>query len=86
MNVSGWWHPPAAAVTLSDFSFIEARQAVERQQEITAATLLSQAEHISDLAWDMTGHLRAFSNRPCADINSQLQKLGTLNPYFRSVA
>ncbi|WP_168385099.1 EAL domain-containing protein [Erwinia amylovora] len=67
------------------FSFIEARQAVERQQEITAATLLSQAEHISDLAWDMTGHLRAFSNQPCADINSQLQKLGTLNPYFRSV-
>ncbi|UWS33494.1 EAL domain-containing protein [Erwinia pyrifoliae] len=67
------------------FSFIAARQAVERQQEITAATLLSQAEYISDLAWDMTGHLRAFSNQPCADISSQLQKLGTLNPYFRSV-
>ncbi|CAO98344.1 EAL domain-containing protein [Erwinia tasmaniensis] len=67
------------------FTFIEARQTGARQQEMTAAALLSQAEHISDLAWDMTDSLQTFSNRPCKDIRSQLQKLGALNPYFRSV-
>lgn len=67
------------------FTLIEARQSVERQHEMTAATLLSQAEHISDLAWDMTNQLTTFSARPCAQIQSQLQKLGALSPYFRSV-
>lgn len=67
------------------FTFIEARQTVARQQEMTAAALLSQAEHISDLAWDVTDSLKTLGNRPCKDVLSQLQKLGALTPYFRSV-
>lgn len=67
------------------FTFIEARSTVINQQKATAATLIDQADHISQLAWEMTTRLRQFNNMPCADIRSQLQRDGTLYPYFRSV-
>lgn len=67
------------------FTFIEARQAVKRQQEVTASMLLSQAEHISDMAWNMSDRLRQFNNRSCNEIKFKLQQFGTLYPYFRSV-
>lgn len=67
------------------FTFIEARQIVKRQLEITATMLLTQADHISDQAWTMTDRLRQFNTRDCAAIKSTLQEYGTLYPYFRSI-
>ncbi|QGU85903.1 EAL domain-containing protein [Erwinia sorbitola] len=67
------------------FTFLEARNSLIHQQKTTASTLIDQAEHVSQLAWEMTSRLRQFNNRQCADIRSQLQRYGTLYPYFRSV-
>ncbi|KQN64086.1 MULTISPECIES: EAL domain-containing protein [unclassified Erwinia] len=67
------------------FTFIEARQIVKRQLEITATMLLTQADHISDQAWTMNDRLRQFSTRDCPEVKSTLQQFGTLYPYFRSI-
>lgn len=67
------------------FTFIEARQAVQRQQEVTASMLLSQADHISDMAWNMSDRLRRFSYSQCDEMKRELQQFGTLFAYFRSV-
>lgn len=67
------------------FTFIEARKTVMDQQKATADTLIGQADHVSDLAWEMTDRLGQFSNSQCPDIRFQLQRDGTLYAYFRSV-
>ncbi|MFK8256331.1 EAL domain-containing protein [Erwinia sp. AnSW2-5] len=67
------------------FTFIDARSTVINQQKTTAATLIDQAEHVSQLAWEMTTRLKQLHSSSCADIRSQLQRYGTLYPYFRSV-
>ncbi|WP_343551628.1 EAL domain-containing protein [Pantoea sp.] len=64
---------------------IEARHTVSQQQISTANTLLTQAEKMSDNAWDMITQLRQYHYQPCAQIEDQLQRAGTLNPYFRSI-
>ncbi|MEN4891936.1 EAL domain-containing protein [Erwinia billingiae] len=67
------------------FTFIDARQIVQRQQSVTASMLLTQAESISDQAWNMVGYLRKFSDKSCTDINEQLQEYASQYPYFRSI-
>lgn len=67
------------------FTFIDARQIVMRQQTVTASMLLTQAEAISDQAWNMVGYLRKFSGKPCSAINEQLQQYASQFPYFRSI-
>ena len=67
------------------FTFINARQVVLRQQATTAAMLLTQAETISDQAWNMVGMLRQFSGKPCSEINESLRQYAALYPYFRSL-
>lgn len=67
------------------FTFIEARNTVVNQQKNTTAMLTEQAEHVSQHAWEMTSRLHQFNNQQCRDIRSQLQRYGTLFPYFRSV-
>ncbi|BAN99349.1 EAL domain-containing protein [Plautia stali symbiont] len=64
---------------------IEARHTVSQQQIATANALLTQAEKMSDSAWDMATRLRQYQNRRCADIDEDLQRAGTLNAYFRSI-
>ena len=64
---------------------IEARHTVSQQQITTANSLLTQAEKMSDNAWDMITQLRQFHYQPCDKIEDQLQRAGTLNAYFRSV-
>nr|WP_249217937.1 EAL domain-containing protein [Pantoea dispersa] len=64
---------------------IEARHTVSQQQIATANALLTQAEKMSDSAWDMVTRLRQYQNRRCADIDEDLQRAGTLNAYFRSI-
>jgi len=64
---------------------IEARHTVSQQQISTANSLLTQAEKMSDNAWDMITQLRQYHYQPCAKIEDQLQRAGTLNAYFRSV-
>ncbi|ORM74215.1 cyclic diguanylate phosphodiesterase [Pantoea wallisii] len=64
---------------------IEARHTVNQQQVSTANTLLSQAEKMSDSAWNMITTLRQYHHRACADIEENLQRAGTLNAYFRSI-
>lgn len=67
------------------FTFVEARNVVKHQQEATAAMLLSQAEHISDMAWDMSDRLQELTRQKCVDIQFLLQQYGSLYAYFRSV-
>ncbi|MDW8845231.1 EAL domain-containing protein [Erwinia sp. MMLR14_017] len=67
------------------FTFIDARQIVMRQQAVTAAMLLTQAEAISDQAWNMIGYLRKLSGKRCSDINEQLQQYASQFPYFRAI-
>jgi hypothetical protein len=64
---------------------IEARHTVSQQQISTANALLAQAEKMSDNAWDMITQLRQYHYQPCEKIENQLQRVGTLNAYFRSV-
>lgn len=64
---------------------IEARHTVSRQQISTANTLITQAEKMSDNAWNMITEMRQYQYQPCAQIEDQLQRAGTLNPYFRSI-
>lgn len=64
---------------------IEARHTVSQQQISTANSLLTQAEKMSDNAWDMITQLRQYHYQPCEKIEDQLQRAGTLNAYFRSV-
>ncbi len=57
-----------------------------REQQInTAATLLSQAEKISDNAWSMIAWLRQYEEQPCEQIEHALRLNGTLYPYFRGL-
>ncbi|WP_158784998.1 EAL domain-containing protein [Pantoea sp. BAV 3049] len=67
------------------FTFINARQIVQRQQAVTASMLLTQAESISDQAWNMVGQLRQFDGARCSDIDDDLMRLAALYPYFRSI-
>ncbi len=67
------------------FTAIEARHTVNQQQIAVANTLLTQAEKMSDNAWDMITHLRQFNGQPCAQIEAQLQRDGSLYAYFRSI-
>jgi sensor c-di-GMP phosphodiesterase-like protein len=64
---------------------IEARHTVSQQQISTANTLLTQAEKMSDNAWDMITQLRQYHYQPCSQIENQLQRAGALNAYFRSI-
>ncbi|MFV9670587.1 EAL domain-containing protein [Pantoea sp. KXB25] len=67
------------------FTALDARHTVHQQQVSAATTLLSQAERMSDSAWNMITTLRQFQHQPCSQIESQLQRIGSLNPYFRAV-
>ena len=64
---------------------IEARHMVRQQQVATATILLAQAEKMSDNAWNMIAELGQYPSRPCSNIEQHLQRIGTLNAYFRSV-
>lgn len=64
---------------------IEARHTVSQQQIATANALLTQAEKMSDSAWDMVTRLRQYQHRRCDEIDEDLQRAGTLNAYFRSI-
>lgn len=64
---------------------IEAKNSVQHQQALAANTLLSQAEKMSDSAWNMITSLRQYHYQPCDKIEKQLQLAGTLNAYFRSI-
>lgn len=67
------------------FTAIDARHTVEQQQISAANTLLSQAEKMSDSAWDMISWLHQFHHQPCHQIEDALQRAGTLNAYFRAI-
>lgn len=67
------------------FTYIDARQIVQRQQAVTATMLLTQAEAISDRAWNMVGYLRKFSGRSCPEMINSLQQYASQYPYFRSI-
>ncbi|WP_277972524.1 EAL domain-containing protein [Pantoea agglomerans] len=67
------------------FTALDARHTVHQQQVTAANTLLSQAERMSDSAWDMITVLRQFHHQPCSQIENQLQRIGSLNPYFRAI-
>ncbi|NYS31544.1 EAL domain-containing protein [Pantoea sp. WMus005] len=67
------------------FTALDARHTVRQQQVSAANTLLSQAERMSDSAWDMITELRQFQHQPCSQIQNQLQRIASLNPYFRGV-
>lgn len=67
------------------FTYIDARQIVQRQQAATADMLLAHAKAIGDRAWTMIDRLARFSGRPCPDINEQLRQYVALSPYFRSI-
>lgn len=64
---------------------IEARHMVRQQQVATANILLAQAEKMSDNAWGMIAELQQYQHQSCSDIEKHLQRIGTLNAYFRSV-
>lgn len=64
---------------------LEARYSVRQQQINAAKVLLTQAEQMSDSAWNMIASLRQFGYQPCAAIEDKLQRIGTLNAYFRSI-
>ncbi len=64
---------------------IEARHNVSQQQISTANTLITQAEKMSDNAWNMITELRQYHLQPCENIKDKLQQAGTLNAYFRSI-
>ncbi|WP_312829434.1 CSS-motif domain-containing protein [Pantoea anthophila] len=67
------------------FTALDARHTVHQQQMSAAETLLSQAERMSDSAWNMITELRQFDQVPCSQIENQLQRIGSLNPYFRAI-
>ena len=67
------------------FTAIDARHTVKQQQISAANTLLSQAEKMSDSAWDMITWLRQYEQRSCGEIAGELQRAGTLNAYFRAI-
>jgi len=67
------------------FTAIDARHTVQQQQLSAASTLLSQAEKMSDSAWDMITWLRRFQYQPCSAFEDELQRAGTLNAYFRAI-
>ncbi|MFG1174783.1 EAL domain-containing protein [Erwiniaceae bacterium CAU 1747] len=67
------------------FTLLLAGQMVKRQLAVTSSMLISQAENISDRARVMTTALQSYKNRRCADIKDELQELGSVHPYFRSV-
>ncbi len=67
------------------FTALDARHTVRQQQVNAAKTLLSQAERMSDSAWNMITELRQFQHQPCSQIENQLQRIGALNPYFRAI-
>ena len=67
------------------FTAIDARHTVQQQQINAANTLLSQAEKMSDSAWDMITWLRRFHYQPCSKYEDELQRAGNLNAYFRAI-
>ncbi|MEZ3500865.1 EAL domain-containing protein [Pantoea sp. KPR_PJ] len=67
------------------FTAIDARHTVKQQQIGAANALLSQAEKMSDSAWDMITWLRQYHYKSCSEIESVLQRAGTLNAYFRAI-
>ena len=67
------------------FTAIDARHTVQQQQINAANTLLSQAEKMSDSAWDMITWLRRFYRQPCEKFEDELQRAGNLNAYFRAI-
>ena len=67
------------------FTAIDARHTVQQQQINAANTLLSQAEKMSDSAWDMITWLRRFHYQPCSQFEDELQRAGNLNAYFRAI-
>ncbi|RPE01493.1 EAL domain-containing protein [Candidatus Pantoea deserta] len=67
------------------FTAIDARHTLQQQQISAANTLLSQAEKMSDSAWDMITWLRQYHYQSCDNIEGKLQRAGTLNAYFRAI-
>lgn len=67
------------------FTAIDARHTVQQQQINAANTLLSQAEKMSDSAWDMITWLRRFHRQHCDQFEDELQRAGNLNAYFRAI-
>nr|WP_312240537.1 EAL domain-containing protein [Pantoea sp.] len=64
---------------------VEARHTVRQQQVNAAHILLTQAEKMSDSAWNMITSLRQYHYQSCSAIETQLQRAGTLNAYFRAI-
>lgn len=67
------------------FTLIDARQVIKRQQAATASMLLTQAEAISDKAWQMVDLVSPWVDRSCDEINDHLRAFAAIHPYFRSV-
>lgn len=67
------------------FTFLESQEIEQRQRVNTAGVVLDHAENISDRAWSMVRELEQFPPGSCDTASNQIQRLGSLKPYFRSV-
>lgn len=67
------------------FTFLESQEIEQRQRVNTAGVVLNHAENISDQAWSMVRKLEQFPVGACHDAGSEIQRLGSIAPYFRSV-
>ncbi|WP_158219364.1 MULTISPECIES: EAL domain-containing protein [unclassified Achromobacter] len=65
----------------------EARHQAQNEADITATVVLNQIENILMHAEDATRTLATTSlGRPCSEVKSNLTRMGTLRPYFRSLS
>jgi len=67
------------------FTFIAAQRTEQRQLETTAEVVLNHAENLSDHAWDMVRQLEKYDPRACGYIGKDIQRIGSVTAYFRSV-
>lgn len=65
-----WWH---------------AQKAQREEAESAARIVRVQAQHILAQAWDVLDRVAALTAVPCEQALPDLQRWGTLNPYFRSL-
>ncbi|MCG8709602.1 EAL domain-containing protein [Brenneria sp. 4F2] len=67
------------------FTFIESRLMVKRDLESTAQIVMFHAEHIAAQAWSMVAELNYLAGQPCSAISNDLQHLGSVFSYFRTI-
>ncbi|WP_323640596.1 EAL domain-containing protein [Pectobacterium polonicum] len=67
------------------FTFVESRLMVKRDLEATAQIAMNHAENISTQAWKMVDRLQHFHGQSCDAISDELQRLGSIFPYFRAI-